>query len=348
MTSRNVRHIIYKKDKVRLGVGALALVVKLFSKHFIVSPTFLMKVLPLLKILIPKFPPFMIGIHKHGVSHSDAEYLLRRAEEEGKIIRREFKKEIYFFKPKIKYQLKSTLSYTEIDQIVREIGIPLEVIDEKVATIARRYGGNPENIEKASLKWILNRFREPTAWLYYSPRWEMREYEMKYRGLKQLIIGPLSIPLPDFVKELIPVQKMIFKIYASVVGKKKEPNSEYHFKINALKKRKGAYSLQGEKVVLFGYLYTPPVKLMDETECLVCTFCDSAFFPNENHKIKLLIDSSDQAIFEDNPINFLKYQLMILGKVSDGHIRVSAILKITELTENKHKQIHINSFLDHL
>lgn len=333
------------------GVDALALTVHLFSDHFTVSPKFLVKVLPMLGNEIPSFPLFLFGIHHHGVSSPDAEYLLHRAIECGRIVSREAEnKRLLWCKPRIRMELLPNVSSSQVDDIAQELGLCLPLLRQKVATLATRYGGNPENIEKASLKLVLDKFREPTAWLYWSCRWEEQQFERKYRGLKQISIGPLSLPVPDFVRELKPPQRLIFNVYASVMKEKEAPNSDYHFRINALKKHNRTRDLSGEKVVLFGYLLGTPTKIDDGTERLSCRFCDSFFFPNKGHKIDLILDSSGQGGLEKGLKELLRYELMVLGTIVNTHINASAVLRMRTLPEifsrkNEEKQVTLLELL---
>ncbi len=323
----------------KLGMKTIGLVIHLFSEYFIVSPKFLSKIMPRLYLELLNFPPFFFGIYHHGVSHPNTEYLLHEAVKRGIITKREFKKrEKFWQKPKIKYKLLSNLSPSQIDRIAREIGLSLSVLKRKIRVLATEYGGNPENIEEKSIKWVLNRFLEPTAWLYWSVRWEKEKLHTSYKGLRQFHVGPVSVPLPDFTRELRPAKKLIFEIYGDVLSKKEEENIGHHFRINQLKKDRRFENLSGEKVFLFGHLLDVPIRLKDGTERLLATFCDSPFFPNEGHRIKIFMDGSVQANFERNPEELAKYQVMLLGAIDNNHINTTAILKISELSNTFFKK----------
>lgn len=329
-----------KKNPKAFGENILATVVNLFSKHFFVSPKFLMKVLPMLRLEIPNLP-FFFGIHKHGVSHPDAECILHAAEASGKIERSEFKEKGQFLwsEPRIKYKLYSNLSLAEMDATAKQLGVTLPQLERKVEVLANKYGGNPEYIEESTIKYLINKFRQPTAWLYFSGRWEIKQSSLQYKGLRQFTIGPVSVPIPDFVVELMPLQRLIFEVYVPLLAKKDEPNSERYFRINALKKAGREGNLSGEKVFLFGYILNIPKKLEDRTERFQCTMSDSWFFSNRDRRINLILDGSARASFERDLKDFTKYEIMVLGTMANDHVNVSAILKIAELPKRKRDSI---------
>lgn len=330
-------------SKALVAENLLATVVYLFSKHFVVSPKFLMKILPMLRREIRNFP-FLFGIHMHGVSHPDAEGLLCRVIASGKIEREEFKeKDRFWAKPRIKHKLVSNISLGEMEAAAKQVGTTLVELERKVAVLSRLVGGNPENIEKFSIKFLINKFVQPTAWFYQSGRWETEKSSLKYKGLRQITIGPVSIPLPDFVRELVPLQRLIFKIYVGLLARKGEPNSEFHFRIRALKKACLKRNLSGEKVFLFGYILNVPRKLEGCSELFECTLSDSLLFQNGNRRVNVILDGSAQARWEKPPEDFVKYEVMALGTVAYDHIDASAILGLSELPEPREKLISENT-----
>jgi hypothetical protein len=291
-----------------------------------------MKILPTLSIELLDFPFHPVGLHYHGISHSNAEYLMHAAISSGKISKEEYDGGS-FFNIKIREKLVSNLSPTEVEQIANNIGVSLPFLERKVKSLATLYGGNPENIEKATLKRLISYFKEPTSWLYRSSRWEQYEKEWNLTGISIIHVGPLSLPFPELAKELTDEQAKLFKIYAKVISRKEEPNYDYHFRINKLKKKKT--NVDGERVVLFGFLVGRVSKLDDGTNRFRATLCDSPYFPNPKHKITIILDGSEHATFDEDLRKLAGYELMILGKINGRNIRVSACLKVRVLPKIK-------------
>jgi len=320
------------KGTTGLGVKILGLTVDEFSKHFSVTPLYLMKILPHLSNKITGFPTFLMGIHHGGPSHPDTEYLYNAALNHEILLTTEFKNKNWGgFRSDKREKLISELSYGERDQLFDELRISRHYFEKTVSQLAKKY--TPPQIEEASIKWILNKFTEPTSWLYWSDRWEKEKTKMTYHGMKTLSIGPVTIPFPDFVQTLIPAQRSIFEAYTKIINQKSEINSDHHYRINALKTLKRKISVSGEKVVFFGYITNTPTKEKGDAQLATFSLCDSIFYPNDNHKIKVVLDTSEKSNYEEELQHFIKYQIMLLGTASNAHIRASAILKVTDLVK---------------
>lgn len=67
------------KRRIEFGERCIDIVVHFLSKDVSVTPTLLTKLLPEISRSIPGFFPFLSGIHFHGKSSLDSEFLIKKA-----------------------------------------------------------------------------------------------------------------------------------------------------------------------------------------------------------------------------------------------------------------------------